>query len=316
MTHVFDLHQDVLLPKNSPDLFEYDNIDQTGLEQIENSLISLVVASGFPHPKNGNHFDPHTFSLIEDDFSTYIDHCNAHEGWHIVTDGELLEKTVRGEGKGIILHVEGLNAFKGNDDEWEMLEEWHKRGWRSVGIVWNFENNLGGGADSDAGLTTLGREFLEWCQARHMIIDTAHMNEKTFWETQQVVKGTLIATHANARELCERPRNFSKEQIRAIGERGGVVGVFFPRNFLAPGGHGVTIETIIAHIRYIEEHGGKESVALGTDFGGNISRPIEGMETVEQLPNLFHALKKEGFTEDDCERIGWRNAYRVLKEVL
>lgn len=316
MTHIFDLHQDLLLPKNSPELFEYENIDQTGLEKIESSPISLVFASGFPHPQDGKHFDPHTFTLIESDFDTYIDHCNSHEGWHIVSNKELLEKVVNGEGRGIVLHVEGLNAFQGNNDEWKMLESWYRNGWRSVGIVWNYENSLGGGAESDAGLTTLGREFFEWCEARQMIIDTAHMNEKTFWETFDVLKGPLIATHANARELCDRPRNFTEEQVAAIGERGGVVGVFFPRNFLCAGGHDASIATIIDHIKYIEEHGGKEAIALGTDFGGNISRPIEGMETVEQLPNLFEAFLKNGYSVDDCERIGWRNAYRVMKEVL
>ncbi|MEX0934908.1 MAG: membrane dipeptidase [Candidatus Paceibacterota bacterium] len=316
MTAVFDMHQDMLLPEKSPEIFEYGNLDQTGFQQIENSPISLVVASGFPYPKDGKHFDTGVFSLIEEDLQDYIEYCDGHTGWHMVTTDALLEKSVCGEGIGILFHIEGLNAFRGTPEQWEMFEDWYRRGWRSVGMVWNYKNALGGGADSDVGLSTLGSEFLEWCEAHHMLIDTAHMNEKTFRQTLDVVEGPLVATHANARALCERPRNFSAEQIRAIGERGGVVGVFFSRNFLVSGGGGATIDTIIDHIQYIEEHGGKEAVVLGTDFGGNDSPPMEGMKTVRDLPNLFKALRSRGYSEDDCQRIGWRNAYRVLKDVL
>jgi membrane dipeptidase len=116
--------------------------------------------------------------------------------------------------------------------------------------------------------------------------------------------------------LCDSPRNYSDEQLRAIAESGGVIGIFFSKKFITGKGMPALISNVVSHIQHIRKIASDDCVALGTDFGGIISGFPERLSSVSELPNLFSALRDEGFTEEMIEKICHKNAERVLKAYL
>jgi membrane dipeptidase len=148
-----------------------------------------------------------------------------------------------------------------------------------------------------------------------MIVDFAHMNAPTFADALRVVRGPIIVSHGNAAACCPNPRNYSDEQLRSIAERGGVVGVFFAKTFVT-GAQPAVIADVVRHIDHLRKVMGEDHIALGTDFGGIITGTVAGLDAVACLPALWDALAAHGYTDAQLEKIAYRNAARVLREIL
>lgn len=94
-------------------------------------------------------------------------------------------------------------------------------------LTWDEENALATGVqgDADRGLTETGRRAVRRIQEKGMVMDVSHLNEKSFWGVMDVTAGPVIASHSNAKALCDVPGNLTDEQLRAIRDTGGVVGL-------------------------------------------------------------------------------------------
>jgi membrane dipeptidase len=124
----------------------------------------------------------------------------------------------------------------------------------------------------------------------------------------------LVATHSNAHALCPQPRNLTDQQLRAIRDSGGVVGVTFGNAFLRADGRrdsDTPLTTIVRHIDYLINIMGEDHVALGSDFDG-ITLPDE-LGDVAGLPRLINALRASGYDQLVLDKLLWRNWLRVLK---
>ncbi|MSR85265.1 hypothetical protein EXS71_02415, partial [Candidatus Uhrbacteria bacterium] len=240
---LLDLHEDLLLHINRRDLYPANHW-QTNFDFLKRNQVKATFATAFPVPPKENFFDPASNDMIESDFAQYLSYCETHPEWMIVktkADLELLFQ--RNDRHGLILHIEGLNVV--SDADWPRLEKWYDMGWRSLGLVWNLTNPLGGGTkDSTTGLTMLGARMIEWLQAHHMVVDFAHMNAPTFADALKIVKGPIVISHGNACALCPNPRNYTDEQLRLVAERGGIVGVFFAKTYLT-GSRPAVIEDVV-----------------------------------------------------------------------
>ncbi|MBI4713956.1 membrane dipeptidase [Candidatus Uhrbacteria bacterium] len=311
---LIDQHEDLILHMNRRDLFP-KNQWQTNPDMIRNNKLKLVVATAFPIPPHENFLDPVSNEMIEHEFYSYEKLC-VKENWIIVKTRDDIDRVLKSDGPiGLILHIEGLNVF--DEHNWNQLERWYDKGWRSLGPVWNLKNPLGGGAnDLSNGLTELGANVIRWCLKKNMIVDLAHMNEQTFWDATKIIDRPLYVSHGNSRALCNSPRNYSDEQLRAIAKTDGVIGVFFARTYLTGKGKPSSINDVIAHIKHIIKIAGEDAVAVGTDFGGIISGLPEGLESLNALPSFIDALMSVGFTEEVIEKICNKNSARVLKSYL
>jgi membrane dipeptidase len=311
---IIDLHQDLLAHLQNLEQFPLGQ--QTSFEMLEKSNVKIVTATAFPMPKSEDQTDPICSELIEKDLNGYAEYAQKNPDWQIIRSARDVTNILETENRhGIIMHVEGLNLFDGSD--WNQLERWYELGWRSLGPVWNLTNHLGGGAnDPQTGLTDLGSQLISWLQNKRMIIDFAHMNKPTFWNSLELMHEPIMVSHANAQALCPSPRNLDDAQLKAIAKSGGVVGLFLANTFVVGRDRCGNITNAADHLDYMSRIMSRENLALGTDFGGIFSGLLNGLENITLITNLLNELSHRGWTNEHLENLAWKNAVRVLTQTL
>jgi membrane dipeptidase len=218
-----------------------------------------------------------------------------------------------------VLHVEGADAISPDLGE---LDELYELGLRSLGITWSRPNAFGygvpfafpGSPDQGPGLTRAGHALVLECNQRGVMVDLSHLNERGFWDVARVSDAPLVASHSNAHALCPSPRNLTDDQLRAIGESGGLVGINFCVAFAREDGADeadTPLSTIAAHAAHVAEVAGVDAVALGSDFDG--AKMPHGLPDASHLPALFDALREFGFADAELAQIGTGNWRRVLR---
>jgi len=204
------------------------------------------------------------------------------------------------------------------DDKPERLDELYRMGVRLITISWNNENCIGFPHSSDGvmmknGLKPFGKLIVERMQELGMIIDVSHLSDGGFWDVAKLSKKPFIASHSNARALCGHTRNLTDEMLKALADAGGVTGINFYHKFLDTDEKG-SIEQMTAHIKHIHKVAGIDVLALGSDFDG-FKGPCE-LPDCSHYPLLTEALQKAGYSDEEMEKICWKNAMRVIQLVL
>lgn len=195
----------------------------------------------------------------------------------------------------------------------------YEQGVRMMTLTWNFPNEIGYSSKTqEKGLTEKGKEFVSKMQEIGMIIDVSHLSDQGFWDVLEMTHKPFAASHSNARSICSSARNMTDEMIRALAERGGVMGLNFYPGFLKealPGEHYQgTIADIVLHAKHILKVGGEDCLGLGSDFDGiDLHAQLSG---VQDMSKLERALRKEGFTPSQIEKIFYKNVLRLYRENL
>lgn len=191
----------------------------------------------------------------------------------------------------------------------------------------------GCGEPTDGGLSNLGRELVRTLAQLGIVIDISHISPRSFWEVLELVDVPVVATHSNCRAINDHPRNLTDDQIKAIVERGGYVGLNFHPDIV--GGKSPTLEDILKHFDHLIDLVGPGHVAFGPDFqdfaldivipllqnadpagsiyGANQSYP-EGAENVTKMPNVVEALSARGVGSEDIHRMCVTNVLRVFRQ--
>jgi membrane dipeptidase len=238
----------------------------------------------------------------------------------VVRTAAALERAVAEGVLAAILHLEGAEPI---DTGLDALEVFYQAGLRSLGIVHSRPNAFAHGVpigfnrspDTGPGLTGAGRELVHACNRLRIMIDLSHLNEKGFWEVAELSNAPLVATHSCAHALSPSTRNLTDEQIRAIGQTHGMIGLNFHTSFLRDDGAvdaDTPLSVAVQHITHMVEIAGIDCIGLGSDYD-YIVAPRE-IATVEDLPNLVEALRAAGLEGEDLEKLLYRNWIRVLKE--
>lgn len=213
------------------------------------------------------------------------------------------------------LAVEGMDAI-GTD--LEGIDRYADFGVRLGMLTWNGENALaaGAGCDPDQGLTDLGRRAVRRMRERGIVLDVSHLNRRGFWDALEAAEGAVIASHSNCAALCDVPRNLTDEQLRAIRDCGGVVGVNSFHGFVHRDVQRQTVETLALHAAHMAEVMGPEHVGCGFDFChfmGPGNESAAGIEDAGQAEAFLHCLEKLGMSAAEREGIARGNFLRVLK---
>lgn len=213
-----------------------------------------------------------TEEQMEDELGIYRDELNLKkmlfEVHKIIKENDVIP-----DGINYVYGIEGLDYLENLDD----LEYLYKLGVRSTNPVWNNENKFGGGAlaNPNVGLKPMGKQLIEKLVDIGITIDLSHANEKTFWDIIDIVKflnkkgknAKVIASHSNAKALCDVLRNLTDEQLLAIKDLKGTVGIVSVKKFCKSGDEDkVTIDDYFKHIEYISKlFGGVKQIGIATD---------------------------------------------------
>jgi len=203
------------------------------------------------------------------------------------------------------------------DSKPERLDELYGMGVRLITLTWNHENCFGFPNTKKPelmkkGLKPFGKEMVERMQEMGMIVDVSHLSDGGFWDVVKLSKKPFIASHSNARSIHYNIRNLTDEMLKALADAGGVTGINFYHKFLGDDKTG-SIEQMVAHIKHIRKVAGIDTIAMGSDFDG-FEGPCE-LADCSQFPLLTDALFKAGFSDEEIEKICWKNAMRVIEQL-
>lgn len=219
-----------------------------------------------------------------------------------------------------ILHIEGAEAI---DPDLHTLEVLYQAGLRSIGPVWSRPTIFGNGVpfrypsdpDIGTGLTNHGLRLVKRCDELGVMIDLSHLNAAGFWDIARHSTKPLVATHSNAHSICPHSRNLTDDQLAAIKDSDGMVGLNFAAAFLRDDGRmiaDVPLEQMLRHLDYLIKHLGENRVGLGSDYDGAIV-PTD-VTTVADLPNLRQAMAKHGYDDTLMAKLCHENWLRVLEK--
>ena len=266
-----------------------------------------------------------------------IDHLRndvADQPQHLamVTTATDLSREVEDGRFAILMNMEGGMPLEGS---LENLERFYELGVRFMTLTWNVRNELGTGAshqDSDGGLTEFGSRVVKTMADMGMVADLSHASTATFWDAVGLEQGNVVASHSNVASLRPHPRNLTDEQIRALANQDGFVGMTFFPEFLHSDRPGV--REVVDHVAYVGELVGIEHVVLGTDYIDFAKEEIEarlrqsgaydagefeyprGLKTIHSLPNLTCEMTKRGFSDSDVSAVLGGNFLRVCHRIL
>lgn len=203
-------------------------------------------------------------------------------------------------------------------DDIGQLQKLYAMGVRLITLTWNFENTLGYPNSDDPavmsrGLKPFGVEFVETMNRLGMLVDVSHLSDGGFWDVARISSKPFVASHSNARAVRDFRRNLTDAQLRTLAEKGGVTGINFFHRFLGYDETG-SVAQMVAHIKHIKKIAGIDVLAIGSDFDG-FSGPCE-LKNSAELIRIPEALNQEGFTCDEIDKICYKNALRVIKDVL
>lgn len=319
--HLIDMHCDtaakLLDSKNGEGLYENSfDIDIRGMKKA-GTLAQFFACFVYMEMFQGQDRLDQAFSYAKKMADNLKKELKVNEGMIALAGNaaDILRNKEEGKISAILTLEEGgiLNG------EMERLEELYREGTRLVTLLWNFENCMGYPNSTDAkimeqGLKPFGFETVERMNELGMIVDVSHMSDGGFWDVLRHSKAPVVASHSSARSLCRHPRNLTDEMLRALGENGGVAAVNFYPAFIREDGK-ASKEDLAAHIKHMVNVAGIDAVAIGTDYDGFEGGTLE-IDRVGKMPLLYEELQKEGFTEEQVEKIWFRNSLRVIQDVM
>lgn len=238
----------------------------------------------------------------------------------LVTERPSLERALAGDASqpGLVPLMEGADPIRDADE----LGAWHDAGLRIIGLAWS-GTCYSGGTGEPGPLTAAGRALVRAMHEHNFALDVSHLSDESFWEALDLHDGPVLASHANCRAFVPTDRHLSDDMIRALAERGGVIGVIPYTKFLTP--HWTTdaprvpIDALVQHIEHIcELAGDAQHVGIGSDFDGGFGAealPI-GMESIGDLGQIGAALRARGWAEEDIVGVMGDNWARWLRGVL
>ncbi|HEU4962852.1 MAG TPA: dipeptidase [Bacilli bacterium] len=211
-----------------------------------------------------------------------------------------------------LLSIEGGGCLQG---DLRQLRIMYQLGVRAMGLTWNTGNCIadGVGEPQDRGLTPFGREVVREMNRLGMVVDVSHLAPKGFWGVVEESTAPFIASHSNAKAIHNHRRNLDDNQIRAIIEAGGTVGLTYVPYFVSDKEQ-VTIQDLLRHVDHILALGGENHLALGSDFDG-IETTMVDLRHGGDYPRLQEALVK-AYGDTVTRKIMGENFKRVLLDVL
>ncbi|MDK2802974.1 MAG: membrane dipeptidase [Oscillospiraceae bacterium] len=215
------------------------------------------------------------------------------------------DKTLK---KGIcyaIPSIEGGSCIAGDIKNMDIIK---KAGVKMITLCWNDDNDIAGGTYGKNRLTDFGKEVIRYMEKENIMVDVSHLNIESFWDVINFADRPVIATHSNSDKIFSHKRNLNDDQIKAIVQMGGIIGVNFYKNFISYK-QDYSFDDICFHIDNMLKLGGENTVCMGSDFdGADMPSCLNKIEKIED----FHFYVEEKFGKDIAEKIFFSNAQNFM----
>jgi membrane dipeptidase len=215
-----------------------------------------------------------------------------------------------------IIGCEGAESLEG---EIALLRMFHRLGLRLLTVAWSRRNQAADGAweaRTGGGLTRFGVKLVEECNQLGILLDISHLSPAGVKDVLDLTSAPVVASHSNARALCPNPRNLTDEQLVALAEKGGVIGVTFVPGFISEQNEEASLDKLLDHVDHIVQVAGVEHVGLGSDFDGFRPPAPAGLEDATHLPDITAGLVERGYSEGDVRKVLGLNWMRVFRQAV
>jgi membrane dipeptidase len=172
------------------------------------------------------------------------------------------------------------------------------------------------GSRRDEGLSDFGKEFVRRLDEKRILVDLAHINRRGFWDAVAVHDPSLplVVTHTGVNGVHRHWRNLDDDQIQAVADSGGVVGIMYQSSFLGEPYWGGRSEAVILHLAHVVETVGEDFAALGSDWDGAICPPRDLRGPLE-LPRLVEHMLRRRWSPERIQKILGGNFLRCLEAI-
>lgn len=223
---------------------------------------------------------------------------------------------------GFILSLEGADSIVNLD----YLEKAYEYGLRALGPAHYGPGRYAYGTDASAPLNEDGKALLRKMDELGIILDATHLCDLAFWEALDIYQGPVWASHNNCRALVDHNRQFSDEMIKALVDRGAVIGGAMDAWMLSPGWErgkttpqerNVTLNTVLDHLDHIcQVAGNANHIGIGSDLDGAFGKEQapHDLDTIGDLSKVPDLLRQRGYSEQDVEKVIHKNWLNFLRK--
>ena len=238
-----------------------------------------------------------------------------------------IENNIKNNKMTALLTIEEGGVCLGNI---EFLRNFYRLGVRMMTLTWNFKNEIatpnidyfsitreqiakeGVKPNTTDGLTEFGVEVVKEMNRLGMVIDCSHLGDKGFYDVIKYSTKPIVCSHSCSRTVCNHPRNLTDDMLLKLKENNGVIGINYCHDFIKGDKSIATIKDIVKHIVYIRDLIGIDYIGLGSDFDGISNKDLE-LKDASMMNELIIELKNQGFTDEDIDKISYKNVLRVFK---
>lgn len=315
-------------------------------ERVRNSGLTCLfeTVDDFGHNPN------HEFQIVVRDVWSYNEFFPKQPDMNVAYCADDIRKAKKEGKQAVLISIEmdgsqvigpGIMYKRGTPEEHypflDRVDILYKLGVRRLDAIANYRSYLGDGCLEryDSGLSYYGLAFVERMNKAGMMIDTSHWGEKSTFDAIEASKDPILISHAGARALVPKNKRLkSDELIKALTEKGGLIGVCGIPNYLAQTRR-QGVEDVMDHVDYIVDLVGVDHVAIGTDvvWGHHAAHPIhrhyithmgmevsaeymEGIESLEEWPNITWGLVSRGYSDREIGKIVGGNALKVMDKII
>lgn len=306
MVKFIDLHCDTLTKCFETSQNLYENNLHIDIKKINNFMPSVQVYAIWLKKslyKNGYTQTKNIIDFFDNQILKNQKYISKATNFNDILKNQKLNK------HSAILSIEGFECLMGDLNK---IDDLFQYGVRMASLCWNYENDFGYGAwqNQKLGLKDLGKLAIKKLNSLNIIIDVSHLNEAGFWDVYNISEKPFLASHSNCFSLCNNSRNLKDEQIKAIKDKNGLIGINLYKNFLT-NSKLASIDDIYFHINHIAKLIGFENICLGGDLDGIDDMP-QKIENLLGYKVLFNELKNK-FSLNILEKIFFENAYNFFK---
>ncbi len=297
----------------------------------------------------GSHGLPrYSYEVAIRDLAFFHKLCNDFDFLKPVTKANNIRQLKKEGRTAVISNLQNTTHFFNDQvnldlcDRLANLELFYDLGIRIITLAYNETNSVAGGCTdrNDGGLSYLGVEVVEKMNQLGILIDTSHCSHQTTMDAVEVSKVPIAMTHTICKSVYDHSRAKTDEEIKAVAEKGGYIGILVLPGFIAESNP--SLDDVLDHIDHAVKVGGIDSVGIGTDFSGmnhmlvlakalnkeyanmsgfrpehrnDILLPLKGYKW-EDWPNITRGLVSRGYSDDEIEKIIGGNFLRVFEGVV